>query len=276
MRIFPKGPTDADVQARVDAAVATLLSGANFSGEVQAPSLKIDPPPGPDLVTNGNFETSGNWTFGTGWAWTSGAANKNANGWGTLSQSGAIPYADSTRHFRITFTVLDRTTGSVTPQIAGSSGTAVSANGDYEQVISVSWTGGSVSFEASFSARLKVTNVEAREVFPGVGLSYEGIIPSISNAVRLGNSQKALVEVYTGFLNASNVQASMIEALAQIRGDWITALNSYSYTPGVFILGSGWSHGDWRLRVDGDDLVFEQYDDGTWEWIEKYRIPATE
>jgi len=107
-------------------------------------------------------------------------------------------------------------------------------------------------------------------------MSQEGIIPSVSNAANLGSYERSFGDIYAGYLNASGVYTGSLDASWEIRSDRLIAFNSYSSTPGEFILGSGWSHGDWRMRVDGDDLVFEQYDDGTWEWIEKYRIPATE
>ena len=274
MRIFPKGVTEADVQARVDAAVAALLDGASFTGQVQAPSVKVEPPPGPDFVTNGNFTTSGNWTFGSGWVWTAGAAHKNASGSATVSQASVIPYADGQRYFRVKFTVFDRTAGTVTPLLAGCYGTAVSSNGDHEQMIPVSWAGGSVAFEPSYTARLKITNVEVREVFPGVEMSQQGILPSVSHLCSLGSSERTFNDINARDGYVACMHADSVEASWQIRGDRLIAFSSYSYTPGEFILGSGWSHGDWRLRVNDGDLVFEQYDDGVWDWIEKHRIPV--
>ncbi|HUU96238.1 MAG TPA: hypothetical protein VM487_10895 [Phycisphaerae bacterium] len=275
MRIFPKGPTDADVQARVDAAIVSLLGGASFSGDVHVPTLKVEPLPGPDLVINGKFETSTGWTFGSGWVWTAGAAHKNANGSATVSQASVIPYQDGQRFFRVKFTVFDRTTGSVTPTLAGIVGTAVSTNGDYDEIIPVAWSSGSVAFTPSFSARLKITNVEVREVQAGVEMSQAGIIPTLPSVSNLGSLLQTFSTIYASSLYASNVYASYQADAWEMRGPRLTAYNSSSYLPGEVILGSGWSHGDWRLRIDMYDLVFEQYDSGTYEWIEKHRIPAT-
>jgi len=275
MRIFPKGPTEADVQARVDAAIVSLLGGANFTGDVHAPALKVEPLPGPDRITNGLFETSTGWTFGSGWAWIAGAAHKNANGSASVSQASVIPYQDGQRYFRVKFTVFDLTAGSVTPTLAGITGTSVSTNGEHEEIIPVAWSSGSVAFTPSFSARLKITNVEVREVQGGVQLSQAGMIPTISNVSDLGSLLKTFGTVYASSLYASHVYASYQADAWEMRGSRLTAFNTSSFVPGEVVLGSGWSHGDWRLRMDMYDLVFEQYDSGTYEWIEKHRIPAT-
>lgn len=80
--------------------------------------------PGPDLVLTGDFATDTNWIKGTGWT-ISGTATHAAGTASELSQN--ITLADST-YYRLQFDVSGRTAGSVTPEVGGVLGTAISAD----------------------------------------------------------------------------------------------------------------------------------------------------
>ena len=84
---------------------------------------------GPELVVNGDFSngTTG-WTLGTGWSISSGAA-VGTNATGNLLQSN-VALSPVGKTYRVTLTISNRTTGSIVPQIGGST-ISLSAVGTY-------------------------------------------------------------------------------------------------------------------------------------------------
>lgn len=61
---------------------------------------------GPELVTNGNFDTSANWTAGTGWTVGAGVASAVATGASALSQTGGIPSLMNGARYQVSFTIV--------------------------------------------------------------------------------------------------------------------------------------------------------------------------
>ena len=82
---------------------------------------------GPDLITNGNFETDSDWNKGTAWQIYNGKAVCNGNN-GNLTQSNVVTTG---KIYTITVTVTDYVSGSVDVTVgAGPRGT-ITANGTY-------------------------------------------------------------------------------------------------------------------------------------------------
>lgn len=84
-----------------------------------------------DLVTNGAFAADTDWTKGTGWTIGSGVATKAAGTGSNLEQD--ISAVASTAYV-VVFTIT-RTAGTIQPMIGTVTGTAVSVNGTYREVI---------------------------------------------------------------------------------------------------------------------------------------------
>ena len=84
---------------------------------------------GPDLITNGNFETDSNWSVqaGAGWQIYGGQAVCDGNS-GNLSQGAVVT---SGKIYSITVTVSDYVSGSVEVTVGGGPRGVVSANGTY-------------------------------------------------------------------------------------------------------------------------------------------------
>lgn len=92
---------------------------------------------GENVVTDGLFASSTTWTYGAGWAHD--AVNRQADhssGTANLSQAGILTDA---RQYGVTFTVSNRTAGSVTPYCgSGGAGTARSTNATFAETITCS------------------------------------------------------------------------------------------------------------------------------------------
>jgi len=114
---------------------------------------------GTGLTTNGAFSSDTGWTKGTGWSITGGMAKKTAGSASDLSQSISVTQGES---YVVKFTLSNVTAGSLTPKIAGTSGTARSADGDYSETI-VAGSGGApelvFSADASFEGELALVAV---------------------------------------------------------------------------------------------------------------------
>ena len=99
---------------------------------------------GTTFVANGGFNGSNSWVMGNGWTYTApGTIDKSAAGVGTLSQTFTTIIGHT---YTLVFTVSGLTSGSVTPKVGGTTGTAVSANGTYTQQIVAGATSGGVVF----------------------------------------------------------------------------------------------------------------------------------
>lgn len=82
---------------------------------------------GPDIITNGNFETDSNWSKDGGWQIYGGKAVCDGNS-GNLTQSNVVT---SGKIYSITITVSDYVSGSVDVSVGAGPRGAVSANGTY-------------------------------------------------------------------------------------------------------------------------------------------------
>lgn len=86
---------------------------------------------GSELTTNGTFTTDTSWTKGAGWTISAGKANASSAS-SDLSQDITVTNGLT---YEVTYTISNYSTGNVTPVVAGTSGTARSANGTYAEVI---------------------------------------------------------------------------------------------------------------------------------------------
>lgn len=108
-----------------------------------------------ELLSNGKFDTTANWTLGTGWAISGGAAVKTAGSASDLSQTIA-PVA--TGLYRIGYQVSGVSAGTVTPKFTGGTtvtGTAQSATGFWAEEFTA--LTGNVTFVLSASSTFNGT-----------------------------------------------------------------------------------------------------------------------
>jgi len=118
-----------------------------------------------DPVSNGDFATSDDWTFGDdgGGGWSHDAVNLEADCDGL--QVGAVSLTQSINvgvddRYLFTFTVKNYVAGTVTPVLDGISGKAVSANGTYNQYFSPTTSGtDTIAFQADAAFQGSIDNV---------------------------------------------------------------------------------------------------------------------
>jgi hypothetical protein len=117
---------------------------------------------GPELVTNGGFDSDSDWTLGTGWSISGGKANHTS---GTASQ---IISTDSSllngKVYEVRFTVSNRTAGSLLLEGAiWSSAETISANGTFV-FYKVKSSNGPVVLYGSGTFNGSIDNVSVREI----------------------------------------------------------------------------------------------------------------
>lgn len=87
-----------------------------------------------NLVTNGTFDANINGWTGTNWAASdpAGCAEHTAGSTAALTQ---VITLQAGKSYRLTYDVVSRTAGSITPAVGGTSGTTVSTNGTFTELI---------------------------------------------------------------------------------------------------------------------------------------------
>jgi hypothetical protein len=122
---------------------------------------------GPELVTNGTFDTATNWTLGSGWTISGGQANYAGLGVSAQSLSQSINLVAG-RSYEITFTLV-RQAGAFTPRIVGAtvvSGTIRSTTGTFKEIITAPASPTKFEIFAGANAVGSVDNISVREI-PG-------------------------------------------------------------------------------------------------------------
>jgi hypothetical protein len=118
---------------------------------------------GPELVTNGGFDSDSDWTTGTGWSIADGVASSD----GSQSSSSALQAVDILtigKTYVVTFTVVSRSAGTITPR-AGTNGvgTGRTATGTYTEIITCAGTD-DLRMTASNDFVGSIDNVSVREM----------------------------------------------------------------------------------------------------------------
>lgn len=111
-----------------------------------------------ELVSNGSFTTTSDWSTGAGWTLQNGVADKNADGIGLLSQTVNIV---SGTVYILEYDITDANPASfLIPNVGGTDGITASGSGRYyDQIVADSGTG--VSFlPTPLGSRMKLDNVK--------------------------------------------------------------------------------------------------------------------
>ena len=121
---------------------------------------------GPNLVTNGTFDSPAGWTTGAGWSVAGGVAEKTA---GTASLITCPITVSASRAFVVEGVVTSYSAGTVTPVFIGgttASGTGITSAGPFRQLIVAN--SGNVTFGLSAGATFvgSIDNITVREI-PG-------------------------------------------------------------------------------------------------------------
>ncbi len=126
---------------------------------------------GRDHVTNGGFTADESWTKGTGWTISGGTANGAAGSESDIYQDPEDLVEGEV--YEVIFTISERTAGSITPKIGGTSGTAQTSNDTHSERITCGSTT-IIALEKSADFDGKIDNVSVRQVAPATRLeSFE-------------------------------------------------------------------------------------------------------
>lgn len=114
---------------------------------------------GPELVTNGTFDTDTGWTKGTGWSISGGVATYNGVGGNDLTQSFTL---DADKFYKVTLNITSYNSGSVRLRWGGFTGPFLSGTGS-KTVIGVSTSGSSTFMldPAAFDGSIDNVSVKA-------------------------------------------------------------------------------------------------------------------
>lgn len=195
-------------------------------------------PVGSNLVTNGDFASGASWSAGSGWAIGSGVATATA-ATGFLSATLTTAVVAS-RIYRITYTIVTATAGSVRPNIGGIDGVSRSAAGTYTDYITAFNTGTFVMSPTTFSGsvdNIEVVDVSAGQVTAPYGLQHDGIDDFLTTAsVDFTASDKATL--VSGNRKLSDAATGVVASL----GDVGVTNGSYEFrapfTAGVANIGA--------------------------------------
>lgn len=126
---------------------------------------------GTELLTNGDFalDITGNtngWILDEAdWTWNTAQVRKDANGIGTLVQDYTnYPFKLNVgTNYILTYTISNRTAGSVTPSIGGFTGTSRSADGTYYEYFTCTDNTLPLTFTPTNTARFYIDNVSLKQ-----------------------------------------------------------------------------------------------------------------
>jgi len=136
---------------------------------------------GSELVTNGTFDTSSDWTLGTGWTISGGVAAFAPGTGSLLSQSGTFA---SSRTYAISFDISLNGSCSMTVQFSGGGGSDTAGllsfgSGSHTVFVSTTIARSVIGFSATAVSDFTIDNVSVKEVLtwadPKYYLDFDGV-----------------------------------------------------------------------------------------------------
>ena len=136
---------------------------------------------GSELVTNGTFDTSSDWTLGTGWTISGGVAAFAPGTGSLLSQSGTFA---SSRTYAISFDISLNGSCSMTVQFSGGGGSDTAgllsfASGSHTVFVSTTIARSVIGFSATAVSDFTIDNISVKEVLtwadPKYYLDFDGV-----------------------------------------------------------------------------------------------------
>jgi len=118
------------------------------------------------VCRNGTFDVDSQWTKGTGWSITGGKAVASSASGGQAIFQTSLPLVPGVL-YSITFTVSNRTSGAIRPQLEGTVGSNVSTNGTFTQILEAPSQTARLFFNSvSASTSLELDNVIVTKFSP--------------------------------------------------------------------------------------------------------------
>jgi hypothetical protein len=211
----------------------------NFNWDDTNDILRISSTFGSEVISNGTFTgNAAGWTLNTGWTYGSNKVTHSSNGTGSLAQS--LASGELGAMYRVTFEILDYTTGTITVAFGGVTvASGLNANGVYTYDVRPTTTAG-FSISPSNTARLAIDNVSVKK--------YDGSI--LAGGVQAAG-QSYFQRKVTITQNASNGQPGTVDHLEFINTSGGNTHIPFKYGSSI---KSAWSHssdGNVILRTTG-------------------------
>ncbi len=114
--------------------VQTAEDFENLAVILGFPNTEVFPGIGSDVdsITNGTFDTDTAWTKGTGWTISGGTANKAP---GVASDLVQDITSVTGENYVVEYDILNRTAGTLTPDVGGTDGVSRTSNGTFKELI---------------------------------------------------------------------------------------------------------------------------------------------
>lgn len=157
-----------------------------------------------ELVTNGDFSSDSDWTKGTGWTISGGTATHGTGSESDIEQTVSIT---EDVYYRVEFDVSNRTAGSLTPKVGGTSGTAVTSNTTDEKETIRAGSGSLLEFTATSDFDGDLDNVSLKEI-----TDMDELADSLDSRTYVGGQQQlaAFDENFThGFFSGTAMDATL-------------------------------------------------------------------
>jgi hypothetical protein len=190
-------------------------------------------------VINGAFTTDTDWTKGTGWTINTGTGKAVATGVSSTDLEQSIAVVDGCKYI-LQYTVVV-TSGSVTPYVGGTAGTARSTSGTFSELIVGGSSNELLEFRGtSFTGTIDDVSVKAQLVF-GVGVDPDDI--DWDQVIAAANVCDALIDGIPryrigGLLETSNDHQAVLSQLESAIGGKISQMG-----------------GKWYIWAPNDDLT---------------------
>jgi hypothetical protein len=260
-----------------------FFNGNNFAmstPSINFPAGPTNPTLGPDLVTNGTFDSATGWTAETGWSIGSGVATTVAGTTGALYQGISLVAG---RTYRVDFTISNTLSGGVIPSLFGGTtvfGPTLSGNGPKSALITAASGNTNIRFfKDAASAALSIDNISVREldaaqvpnkvtVFAGVR-KLSDANPFVIAGTGNPNSDNGSFEVANfnaagstsgGFYNLWPRGTISVGTMADASGYSAPITNVYS---GVASIAEDIS----RVRINGTQVAQSTGDQGTGNFL---------
>lgn len=195
-----------------------------------------------ELVTNGTFDADSNWTKGAGWSIAAGVASASAAASDLEQDISAVDGTVST--YDTSFDVSNYSSGTIQIQIAGTGGTARSADGTYTQTVGGIGSDTLLKMSAAGPATLDIDNVSVKETGASWVLTRESSIQTTGMVRRLYRTDE--LGEYKVVADVSGLSYNDTKTDAQLGADlestlWDSApgdLHSIKAHPNGFFVGA--------------------------------------
>lgn len=190
---------------------------------------------GAELVVNGDFSSATGWTAGGGWSIGSGIASAASSG--SLTRGVTVT---ATRRYMSTYTLVSRSTGTITPSLSGGStvsGAGQTATGAKRDILTAATGNVTYGYGAAGSPVLSIDNASLKEILVG-GYTYAlgdsltfGLVGDLTTAAQF---YPALVEAQFPSIKMGNLGVS-----GDTTSDMVARLSSFANVPYIAIIYGG-------------------------------------